>query len=87
MTVTTSMDPRVLEACFATLRIGVAVFDAEQGLVYHNPRFAGLIKLPEEFLRPGVKYIDIIRANREAVPRPGRIYPGQVLDLPLVYDD
>ncbi len=65
MTVTTSMDPRVLEACFATLRIGVAVFDAEQGLVYHNPRFAGLIKLPEEFLRPGVKYIDIIRANRE----------------------
>ena len=59
------MDPRVLEACFATLRLGVAVFDADQGLVYHNPHFARLIKLPEEFLRPGVKYIDIIRANRE----------------------
>jgi nucleoid-associated protein YgaU len=34
----------------------------------------------------GVHYRTIFRANRELIARPGRIYPGQVLDLPLVYD-
>ena len=28
-----------------------------------------------------------LRANRELIARPGRIYPGQVFELPLVYDD
>ncbi len=43
--------------------------------------------IAHRFYGRGVHYHTIIRANREAVPRPGRIYPGQVLDLPLVYDD
>jgi len=28
-----------------------------------------------------------LRANRELIARPGKIFPGQVFDLPLVYDD
>jgi len=43
--------------------------------------------IAHRFYGRGVHYRTIFRANREAVPRPGRIYPGQVLDLPLVYDD
>jgi nucleoid-associated protein YgaU len=43
--------------------------------------------IAHRFYGRGVHYRTIIRANHEAVPRPGRIYPGQVLDLPLVYDD
>lgn len=35
----------------------------------------------------GAKYQTIYRANRDRIPRPGRIYPGQVLDIPLVYED
>jgi nucleoid-associated protein YgaU len=35
----------------------------------------------------GVHFRTIFRANRELIARPGRIYPGQVLELPLVYDD
>ncbi len=34
----------------------------------------------------GHKYQTIYRANRDRIPRPGRIYPGQVLDIPLVYE-
>lgn len=43
--------------------------------------------IAHRFYGRGVHYRTILRANREAVPRPGRIYPGQVLELPLVYDD
>jgi nucleoid-associated protein YgaU len=43
--------------------------------------------IAHRFYGRGVHYRTIFRANREAVPRPSRIYPGQVLDLPLVYDD
>jgi nucleoid-associated protein YgaU len=35
----------------------------------------------------GVRYRTIFRANRELIARPARIYPGQVFELPLVYDD
>ncbi|WP_374626083.1 LysM peptidoglycan-binding domain-containing protein [Devosia sp.] len=35
----------------------------------------------------GVRFSVIYRANRDLIARPGRIYPGQVFDLPLVYDD
>jgi nucleoid-associated protein YgaU len=35
----------------------------------------------------GVHYRTIVRANRDLIARPGKIYPGQVFDLPLVYDD
>jgi nucleoid-associated protein YgaU len=35
----------------------------------------------------GVRYRTILRANRDLIARPGRIYPGQVFELPLVYDD
>jgi nucleoid-associated protein YgaU len=35
----------------------------------------------------GTKYRTIFRANRDKIRRPGRIYPGQVFDLPLVYDE
>ena len=35
----------------------------------------------------GSRYRTILRANRDSIPRPPRIYPGQVLELPLVYDD
>jgi len=35
----------------------------------------------------GVRYRTIVRANRDLIARPGKIYPGQVLTLPLVYDD
>lgn len=35
----------------------------------------------------GVHYRTIFRANRALIARPGKIYPGQVFDLPLVYDD
>jgi nucleoid-associated protein YgaU len=35
----------------------------------------------------GIHYRTIFRANRDLIARPGRIYPGQVFDLPLVYDD
>lgn len=35
----------------------------------------------------GIHYRTIFRANRELIARPGKIYPGQVFELPLVYDD
>ena len=35
----------------------------------------------------GYKYRTIYRANRDKIRRPGRIFPGQVFDIPLVYDD
>jgi len=35
----------------------------------------------------GLKYTTIYRANRDQIRNPARIYPGQVFDLPLVYDD
>ena len=35
----------------------------------------------------GIRYRTIVRANRDLIARPGRIYPGQVFELPLVYDD
>lgn len=35
----------------------------------------------------GIHYRTIFRANRELIVRPGNIYPGQVFELPLVYDD
>jgi nucleoid-associated protein YgaU len=35
----------------------------------------------------GYKYRTIYRANRDKIRRPGRIYPGQVFDIPLVFDD
>jgi nucleoid-associated protein YgaU len=35
----------------------------------------------------GAHYRTIFRANRDLIARPGKIYPGQVFDLPLVYDD
>ena len=34
----------------------------------------------------GSKYQTIYRANRDVIPRPGRLRPGQVLEIPLVYD-
>jgi nucleoid-associated protein YgaU len=34
----------------------------------------------------GLKYRTIYRANRNVIRRPGRIYPGQVFELPMVYD-
>ncbi len=35
----------------------------------------------------GVRFSVIYQANRDLIARPSRIYPGQVFDLPLVYDD
>ncbi|HEV7276218.1 MAG TPA: LysM peptidoglycan-binding domain-containing protein [Devosiaceae bacterium] len=35
----------------------------------------------------GLKYTTIYRANKDQIRNPARIYPGQVFDLPLVYDD
>ncbi|HHY48715.1 MAG TPA: LysM peptidoglycan-binding domain-containing protein [Alphaproteobacteria bacterium] len=35
----------------------------------------------------GIEYWRIYRANRDVIRRPGRIYPGQVFDLPDVLDD
>ena len=35
----------------------------------------------------GLKYTTIYRANKDQIRSPGRIYPGQVFDLPLVYDE
>lgn len=35
----------------------------------------------------GIRYDTIVRANRDLIARPSRIYPGQVFDLPLVYDE
>jgi nucleoid-associated protein YgaU len=35
----------------------------------------------------GLKYTTIYRANRDQIRNPARIYPGQVFELPLVYDD
>jgi nucleoid-associated protein YgaU len=35
----------------------------------------------------GLKYTTIYRANKGQIRNPARIYPGQVFDLPLVYDD
>lgn len=43
--------------------------------------------IAHRFYGRGVHYRTIFRANRELIARPGRIYPGQVFDLPLVYDD
>jgi nucleoid-associated protein YgaU len=34
----------------------------------------------------GTKYQTIYRANRHVIPRPGKLLPGQVLEIPLVYD-
>lgn len=34
----------------------------------------------------GSKYQTIYRANRDVIPRPGKLKPGQVLEIPLVYD-
>lgn len=35
----------------------------------------------------GLRYRTILRANTGLIASPGRIYPGQVFELPLVYDD
>ncbi|MBK8083531.1 MAG: LysM peptidoglycan-binding domain-containing protein [Devosia sp.] len=35
----------------------------------------------------GIRFDVIYRANRDRIARPSRIYPGQVFDLPLVYDE
>ncbi len=35
----------------------------------------------------GIHYRTILNANRDLIRRPSRIYPGQVLDLPVVTDD
>lgn len=35
----------------------------------------------------GIRYDTIYRANRDRIALPSRIYPGQVFDLPLVYDE
>jgi nucleoid-associated protein YgaU len=43
--------------------------------------------IAHRFYGRGVHYRTIYRANRELIGRPGRIYPGQVIELPLVYDD
>ncbi len=43
--------------------------------------------IAHRFYGRGVHYRTIFRANRDLIARPGRIYPGQVFDLPLVYDD
>lgn len=43
--------------------------------------------IAHRFYGRGIHYRTIFRANRELIARPGRIYPGQVFELPLVYDD
>jgi nucleoid-associated protein YgaU len=46
-----------------------------------------LWEIAHRFYGRGIHYRTILRANREAIGRPSRIYPGQVIQLPLVYDD
>lgn len=43
--------------------------------------------IAHRFYGRGIHYRTIFRANSEVIARPGRIYPGQVFELPLVYDD
>src|SRR5690606_9277937 len=35
----------------------------------------------------GIRYDTIVRANRDLIRHPARIYPGQVFTLPPYYDD
>ncbi|MFM2128546.1 MAG: hypothetical protein RL477_92 [Pseudomonadota bacterium] len=58
-------DTNLLATCLDELRLGVAVFDANQELILYNPRFASLIRLPSHLLQRGTRYIDIIQFNRD----------------------
>jgi nucleoid-associated protein YgaU len=42
--------------------------------------------IAERVYGDGSRYQTIYRANRDVIPRPGALRPGQVLEIPLVYD-
>jgi signal transduction histidine kinase len=64
MSASASPGPDLYLACLNDLRLGVAVFDANQELIFHNPRFIRLMRLPADFFKAGVKYVDLVQFNR-----------------------
>ena len=50
---------RVISA-LATLRTGLAAFTADRTLLFSNPRFAELLGLPAEHVRPGIGFVDLL---------------------------
>jgi signal transduction histidine kinase len=51
-----------LSSSITALRHGMAVFGAEQRLVLHNPRFAALLGLAHEAVRPGMPFAAMLDA-------------------------
>ena len=47
-------------AALATLRIGLAAFRPNGGMIFSNPRFAELLSLPIERVMPGVLFEDLL---------------------------
>ncbi|MDP1729885.1 MAG: LysM peptidoglycan-binding domain-containing protein [Devosia sp.] len=87
-----AVEPRELEAdeqlpTFKAVPVGdpeVRRFASGKVIVRHGDN---LWSIARRVYGVGSKYTTIYRANRDQIRKPSRIYPGQLLDLPLVYDD
>jgi nucleoid-associated protein YgaU len=64
--------------------LGAARFSSGKAIIRRGDT---LWDIADRVYGDGYKYRTIYRANRDKIRRPGRIYPGQVLDIPLVFDD
>jgi signal transduction histidine kinase len=60
-----SVAPVRAEDVLGALMQGVAVFDVDSRLAYHNTRFVELLEFPDGFIHAGMPYADIVAFNRE----------------------
>lgn len=56
---------RLLSSVFANVRQGICVVDASEQILVANARFSTVLGLPEDFLQPGMSYVDIFDFNKE----------------------
>jgi signal transduction histidine kinase len=54
-----------IDGVLGALMQGVAVFDADDRLAYHNDRFIELLEYPDGFIRIGIPYTEIVAFNRD----------------------
>jgi signal transduction histidine kinase len=54
-----------IDDVLGALMQGVAVFDADDRLAYHNDRFTELLEYPDGFIRIGMPYAKIVAFNRD----------------------
>lgn len=61
----TAMGADAYEEILGALMQGVAVFDTDARLTFHNPRFIELMDFPDGFVRTGMSFDEVVAFNTE----------------------